>query len=100
MKDGFTQEQITQILTMYKNETAIDELITEFNIEERQLRKILKDTQTDRHYNIWSNELYERAEKLYRDGKTLKEIGEILLVSENGLVKAFKKKRSRKKRLL
>lgn len=97
MDSIFSQEQINIIKDMYLSGAKVDSIITAFNTDEKRIRKILKDNELDRHYNIWSDELYDRAILLYQSGKTFEQIANILLVSENGLSHAFKKRHIEKR---
>lgn len=97
MDNNFSQEQINEIIQMYRNKTDIDSIIVQFNSNEHCIREVLKQFEIDRHYNSWNNELYERVINLYKSGKTCKQIANDVLVSENGLRKALKKKEIEKR---
>lgn len=92
MRSIFSQEQVDKIVDMYTVGIDIDSIISEFNTEEHFIREILKDKQLDRHYNSWSDELYDRGIKLYQSGKTNSQIAYDLLVSSNSFSKVLKKK--------
>ena len=92
MKSIFSQNEKQEIITMYKNKVEIDEIVSAFNTDEHYVRLILKEHEIDRHYNIWSEELYERLIKLYSQKKTCKEIGYILNICPNGITKVLRKK--------
>ena len=69
MKTIFTQEEIDDIINLYKNQVNIDDIINKYDTEEHYIREILKKNEIDRHYNIWSEELYERGFYLYSQKK-------------------------------
>ena len=52
--------------TRYNN-ISIDDIITQFDVKERDIRIILKDNEIDRVYNNFSDELYNRIIKLYQE---------------------------------
>lgn len=97
MDNTFSQEQLNKIIDMYINKCSIDEIINYFNTDEHSIRTVLKENQIDRHYNSWSDELYDRGIELYNSGKTLKYISYHLLVSKNGFSKALEKKKVEKR---
>ena len=74
MVENFSQEQIDEIIDLYKTNTPIDEIIAKFDTNEHYIRLILKENSIDRKYNSWSQELYDRIIFLYQNGKTQKEI--------------------------
>lgn len=92
MDNNFSQEQINEMIQMYKNGTSIDLIIQQFNSDEHNIREVFKKYEVDRHYNMWNKEVYDRAIALYKSGLTLEKIAYALVVSENGLSKALKKK--------
>lgn len=85
----FTNEEIKQVIDMYKNNISIDDIITQFDVKERDIRIILKDNEIDRVYNNFSDELYNRIIKLYQDKYTQKEICRTLLISESAIRKTL-----------
>lgn len=97
MDNIFTQEQVDKIVNMYTDGVNIDFIISELNTEEHFIREVLKDKELDRHYNVWSDELYNRGIQLYKSGKTNLQIAYDLLVSENGFSRALKKKEIEKR---
>ena len=88
----FTIEEEKQIIDMYNNNINIDDIIAVFNVSEKEIRIVLKNNSIDRVYNTFTDELYNRIIKLYKDGKTQKYISEQLLISERCIPKALKKR--------
>lgn len=90
--DKFTNEDVGYIIEAYKNNVDIDTLITYFNCEEKDIRKVLKDNQIDRQYNTFNKELYDRLVYLYQQGKTQKEIADTLQIGEGVIRKEMKRR--------
>lgn len=90
--ENFTEKQKEQIIKMYNDKTYIGDIIDFYQTDEHHIRQVLKEAKADRHYNIWSEELYDRAIKLYGNGQTLNKISYDLLVTPQGLSKGLKKK--------
>lgn len=88
----FTIEEEKQIVDMYNNNINIDDIIDIFNVQEKEIRVVLKNNSIDRVYNTFTDELYDRIVKLYKDGKTQKYISEQLLISEPCIPKTLKKR--------
>lgn len=88
----FTIEEEKQIIDMYNNNINIDDIIAIFNVQEKEIRAVLKNNSADRVYNVFTDELYDRIVKLYKDGKTQKYISEQLLISERCIPKTLKKR--------
>lgn len=87
----FTSEEQYKIIEMYKNNIDIDDILSEFNSCERDIRIILKENSVDRKYNTFSDELYNRIIKLYLNKCTQKKICYDLLVSEMGIKKTLRR---------
>ena len=90
--DIFTIEEEKKIIDMYKNNVCIDDIISIFGIQERDIRLILKNNSVDRTYNSFSEELYDRIVKLYKDGNTQDYICEQLLIRNPCIVKTLRKR--------
>lgn len=90
--DIFTIEEEKQIVDMYKNDISIDDIIKHFDVQERDIRAVLKSNSIDRTYNTFTGELYDRIVQLYKDGNTQRYISEQLLVSESCIPKTLKKR--------
>ena len=91
----FTTNNVNQIIEMYKNNISIDDIIAYFCVEEKDVRKILKEYQIDRKYNNFSDELYKRIEYLYSNGLTCLKISEMLLITETSVTRILKKRNIR-----
>jgi hypothetical protein len=91
----FTIEEERQIISMYKDNINIDDIIAYFNVQEKDIRFVLKVNSIDRVYNTFNDELYDRIVKLYKDGNTQKYISEQLLISEPCIPKTLKKRGER-----
>ena len=86
MKTYFSQTEQQQIINDYKNGIDIDTIIINNNTDEHYIRLILKENQVDRkHYQKFSEELYQRIIKLHLDGLLHKDISYRLLVSHQGI---------------
>lgn len=82
----FTKEQEKQIIDMYKNNVGIDEIIEYFNVQECDIRKILKENKVDRNYNFFSQELFDRIIFLYLEKKlNQSQVGREVLVTQRGV---------------
>jgi len=88
----FTIEEEKQIIDMYKNNVCIDDIINIFETQEKDIRLILKNNSVDRVYNSFSEELYDRIVKLYKDGNTQDYICEQLLIRDRCIVKTLRKR--------
>lgn len=80
-----------KIIEMYTANESIDSICEEFGLEEKEVRKILKDNNIDRKYNFFSDELYQRIIYLYLKGFTQKEICGTLLIGGNVIRTTLKK---------
>lgn len=85
-----SQTQVNQIINMYMNNIDIEIIMQTIHSNEKDIRTVLKEQQLDRHYNIFSDELYQRIIKLYQDGHTQKYIKETLLIGEPVIRKTLK----------
>lgn len=83
MENNFSQNQKTDIVKMYNDNVAIDTIMEIYNSNEHDIRVVLKEFEADRHYNSWSDELYNRMFYLYEHKKTQKEIAYDLVVSSS-----------------
>lgn len=92
MDNNFSQEQKNRIIEMYQNNVDIDNIIKEFSSTEHCIREVLKENSIDRKYNIWSDELYDRLFKLYKEGMKHKDLSYSLLISKDGIGKVLQKK--------
>lgn len=88
----FTTKEENQIIDMYKSNINIDDIIVYFNVQEKDIRFVLKENSVDRTYNTFNAELYDRIVKLYKSGKTQKYIGEQLLIGKPCILKTLKKR--------
>lgn len=80
-----------KIIEMYLANESIDSICEKFGLEEKEIRKILKNSNIDRKYNFFSNELYQRIIDLYLKKFTQKEISETLLIGNPVIRKTLKK---------
>lgn len=87
----------SKIIFDYQNNMSINSILDKYDIKERELRLILKSNKIDRNYNFYTEELYNRIADLYLAGYTQKKICEDLLVSENGIKSALKRKGIKKR---
>lgn len=88
MDNNFSQEQIDNIIDMYKNNIDIDTIIAKYNTDEHCVREVLKSNQVDRQYNKFADELNKRLIYLYDVKKYVQSrICYDLLVSEVGIKK-------------
>ena len=90
--DIFTTEEEKRIIDMYQNDVCIDEIISIFGVQERDIRSILKNNSIDRVYNSFSEELYDRIVKLYKDGNTQDYICEQLLIRDRCITKTLRRR--------
>ena len=97
MDNVFSQNEINKIISMYNDKQDIEAIMSELGSNEHYIREILKNNELDRHYNRWSDELYNRLFSLYKSGKTHKEIGYDLVINPNGIGKVLKKKEIEKR---
>lgn len=58
MIHNFSQEQVKEIIRMYKEGIDIDSIIEFFGTDEHNIRCVLKENQIDRVYNTFEDELY------------------------------------------
>lgn len=87
MKTNFSQQEIQQIIDDYKNGISVNNIVSKNNTDEHYIRLILKKNQIDRQYNTFTKELKETIINYYLEGKLIKEIKYLLLVSETGIKK-------------
>ena len=76
---------------MYLKNKDIDAIIETFKTTEHEIRKVLKESKTDRNNTFFTEELYERIVYLYKKGNVQSSICNDLLVSEMGIKRALQK---------
>ena len=76
---------------MYTANKPIESICKKFGLKEKEVREILKSNNSDRKYNFFSKELYQRIIYLYLKGFTQKEICETLLIGGNVIRTTLKK---------
>lgn len=86
----FTNEEIQDIINIYKETKDIDLLINKYHTSERYLRQILKENNIDRHYGYISDEVKKRVGILYLKGLNQRQISEEILVSGAAIRKYLK----------
>ena len=87
----FTKEEENQIIDMYKDNISIDDIISVFRCEEKDIRTALKNRCIDRYKNMFSDELHNRIIYLYKIGYTQTKISNVLLISDATARRTLKK---------
>lgn len=86
----FTNEEIQDIINIYKETEDINLLIDKYHTSERYLRQVLKENKIDRHYGYISDELQKRIGILYLKGLNQRQISEETFVSDPAIRKYLK----------
>lgn len=86
----FTNEEIQDIINIYKETKDIDLLIDKYHTSERYLRQVLKENKIDRHYGYVSDELQKRIGILYLKGLNQRQISEEVFISDSAIRKYLK----------
>lgn len=84
-------EKENQIIQKYQQNVSIDEICNEYEVNEQQIRQVLKQNNIDRKKTSFSDELQERIIELYTQGHTQKYIEETLLISRSGIINTLKR---------